>query len=156
MKNLSRLIMGICVGSMMLAGIAGAKDMTQSQAAAPEGAYDIALIPEGVGEASVEATPRGAVLTASMNLAKTGAYDKLSGFGGEYAKGTEMTFSGTWQPSYGAMEIRVMNATGGNVMFTLSSGERHAIDLWMDSTWTVEAKALDTPVIGTIQLATRN
>ena len=112
---------------------------------------------EGVVELellSVEVTPRGIIKSFHFTVPADGAYHSFPEFEEEYQEGTTITFSGLWTPSYAQLAVKLTAlATNGGQIFFLSSGVAADRTLYVNSTYTMQLKAVGNEAIsGTLQV----
>lgn len=103
---------------------------------------------------SVDVTPRGIIKTFHFNIPADGAYYYFPDFEEEYQEGTKVTFIGTWSPAYVQLGVWLTaTATNGGQMFSLSSGVSSERTLYVNSTYTMQLKAIGNEAIsGTLQV----
>ena len=130
--------------------------MVPALAASPHGgAEEIEIVPGKlqIVMLSEEITPRGVVRTFAIDIPGDGAYHVVNGFNGEYEKGTTLSVTGTWKPSYVPMDVMFKDEVNDtSVDSALKSGETHSFSFWNHSTWGLYVRAEKGDVSGTLQI----
>lgn len=146
-KQISAILLALgVVCSMMAPAMAMAYGGETGELQVVPGKLEIVMLSE-------EITPRGVVRTFAIDIPGDGEYHVVNGFNGEYEKGTTLSVTGTWKPSYVPMDVMFKDEVNNtSVDSELKSGETHSFSFWNHSTWGLYVRAEKGDVSGTLQI----
>ena len=99
-----------------------------------------------------EPTAHGRVDVYSFYL-DSGAFYELPDFRGTYEDGSRVTVQGTWNPTYGRLQVLLKELDFGSSVYSyVACNEPTVYGLWHSSAWSCFLKADGQPLSGTLRV----
>ena len=99
-----------------------------------------------------ERTPHGRIDVYSFYL-DSGAFCELPDFRGTYGDGSRVTVEGTWNPTYGRLQVLLKELEFGSSVYSyVACNEPTTYGLWHSSAWSCFLKAAGRPLSGTLRV----
>ena len=100
-----------------------------------------------------ERTAHGRVDVYSFHLPDDGTFYELPDFCGTYEDGSRVTVEGTWNPTYGRLQVLLKELEFGSSVYSyVACNEPTVYGLWHSSAWSCFLKADGRPLSGTLRV----